>query len=157
MALRTGHIGLNVTDLDRSCTFYQDVFGLDVLGMSTEEGQRFAFLGNPDVSSDDFLDKLAITLWEQSGGGFSERTPGLHHLAFHVPSVDDVERVRDRVRSMGVDLLYDGQIVPHSDAFASGGIFFLDPDGLRLEVCAPAGVAAEAAVAGAAPSCGFFA
>lgn len=70
MALRTGHIGLNVTDLDRSCAFYQDVFGLEVLGQSTEEGQRFAFLGNPDVSSDDFLDKLAITLWEQSDGRF---------------------------------------------------------------------------------------
>lgn len=156
MALRTGHIGLNVTDLDRSCAFYQDVFGLEVLGQSTEEGQRFAFLGNPDVSSDDFLDKLAITLWEQSDGRFSERVPGLHHLAFHVESVDHVERVRDRVRGLGIELLYNGRIVPHSDAFDSGGIFFVDPDGVRLEVCAPAGVPKEDSIAGAAPSCGFF-
>ncbi|MFJ4940959.1 VOC family protein, partial [Streptomyces pseudovenezuelae] len=27
MTLRTGHIGLNVTDLDRSLAFYRDVLG----------------------------------------------------------------------------------------------------------------------------------
>lgn len=157
MAPRPGHVGLNVTDLDRSCAFYQQVFGLDLLGRSAEDGRRFAFLGNPDVESGDFLDKLAITLWEQSAGGFSTTTPGLHHLAFHVDSVGEVERLREHVQRLGVELLYGGEIVPHSDAFESGGFFFLDPDGVRLEVCAPAGVARDRAVAGAAPSCGFFA
>lgn len=156
MALRTGHVGLNVTDLARSRAFYVEVFGLEVLGESTQDGRGFAFLGNPDVKSDDFLDKLAITLWEQSNGAFSTETPGLHHLAFHVESVEEVERVRDQARSVGAELLYDGEIVPHSEDFESGGFFFLDPDGLRLEVCAPSGVARERAVAGAAPSCGFF-
>ena len=157
MALRTGHIGLNVSDLKRSSLFYQAVFGLEVLGESTDDGRRFIFLGNPDVHSDDFLDKLAITLWEQSSGTFSTQAPGLHHLAFHVESVEDVERIRDQVRNVGAEMIYGGEIVPHSEDFESGGFFFLDPDGLRLEVCAPAGVAKELAVAGAAPSCGFFA
>lgn len=156
MALRTGHVGLNVTDLSRSRSFYLEVFGLEVLGESTEDGRRFAFLGNPDVRSDVFLDKLAITLWEQSDGTFSSGTPGLHHLAFHVDSVEAVEQVRDRLQGLGVDLMHDGEIVPHSTDFDSGGIFFSDPDGIRLEVCAPAGVPTERAVTGAAPSCGFF-
>ncbi|MCD2195393.1 VOC family protein [Actinomycetospora endophytica] len=156
MALGTGHVGINVTDLDRSRRFYLEVLGLELLGESTEDGRRFAFLGNPDVSSEVFLDRLAITLWEQSTGTFSTHAPGLHHLAFHVDSVSDVERVRDRVQSLGVELLHGGEIVPHSTEFDSGGIFFLDPDGTRLEVCAPAGVATERAVTGAAPSCGFF-
>lgn len=156
MALRTGHVGMNVVDLARSQAFYCGVFGLEVLAESAEDGRAFAFLGNPDVTSAVLLDRLAITLWQQSSGTFSAVTPGLHHLAFHVDSVEDVERVRDQVLDRGIELLYDGQIVPHSDSFDSGGFFFLDPDGVRLEICAPAGVAKERAVAGAAPSCGFF-
>lgn len=156
MTLRTGHVGLNVTDLERSLAFYQQVFGLVVLGRSTEDGREFAFLGNPDVNSDVFLDQLAITLWQQADGTFSTGRPGLHHLAFNVASVEEVERVRDELTSMGVDLLYGGNVVPHSEDFTSGGIFFLDPDGIRLEVCAPDGVPRERAVAGAAPSCGFY-
>src|SRR4051794_21683401 len=120
MALRTGHIGLNVTDLSRSRAFYVEVFDLEVLGESTQDGRGFAFLGHPDGTSDDFLDKLAITLWEQSSGTFSTGTPGLHHLAFHVGSVEEVERVRDRARGAGAELLYDGEIVPHSADFESG-------------------------------------
>jgi catechol 2,3-dioxygenase-like lactoylglutathione lyase family enzyme len=156
MALRTGHVGLNVTNLARSQAFYESVFGLTQLAASTEEGRRFALLGNPDVESDDFLDQLAITLWEQADGGFSPSTPGLHHLAFHVSSVAEVERVRAQLSEMDVELLYEGEVVPHSEDFGSGGIFFRDPDGTRLEVCAPAGVSSEKAVSGAAPSCGFF-
>ncbi|MEZ5211646.1 VOC family protein [Gordonia sp. PP30] len=156
MPLHTGHIGLNVTDLDRSIAFYTGVLGFEVLGRSDEDGQKFAFLGDPNVASEVFLDKLAITLWEQSDGRFSTGNPGLHHLALHVDSVDEVERLRARVQDAGAELLYDGEIIPHSDAFSSGGFFFLDPDGLRLEVCAPDGVPTADAVAGATPSCGFF-
>jgi lactoylglutathione lyase len=156
MALRTGHVGINVTNLERSKQFYQAVLGLEVLGESAEEGKRFAFLGNPDVASEDFLDRLALTLWEQSTGRFATAQPGLHHLAFHVASVVEVEQVRSQLEGMGVELLYDAKIVPHSEDVSSGGIFFVDPDGIRLEVCAPAGVPREHAVAGAAPSCGFF-
>ena len=75
MTLRTGHVGLNITDLERSRTFYQEVFGLELLGQSTEDGQRFAFLGNPAIESDDFLDRLALTLWEQSDRRLLHRHP----------------------------------------------------------------------------------
>ena len=46
---QTGHVGLNVTDLDRSKEFYQDVLGFDVLGESRSSGQadRFIFLHPP--------------------------------------------------------------------------------------------------------------
>jgi catechol 2,3-dioxygenase-like lactoylglutathione lyase family enzyme len=156
MALRTGHVGLNVTDLSRSLPFYQQIFGLENLGESTEDGRRFVFLGNPDVKSEIFLDRLALTLWQQSKDTFETDRPGLHHLAFHVEQVEQVEEVRRQVQEMGIELLYSGELVPHSEDLDSGGIFFLDPDGIRLEVCAPQGAPREHAVAGAAPSCGFF-
>ncbi|MDT7621581.1 MAG: lactoylglutathione lyase, partial [Pseudonocardiales bacterium] len=39
----------------------------------------------------------------------------------------------------------------------SGGVFFTDPDGIRLEVYTPSGLAGkDAAPVGEAPTCGFF-
>ena len=54
VSFQTGHIGLNVSDLDRSKNFYQEVFGFTAVGESHEEGRRFAFLGQED--------KLVLTL-----------------------------------------------------------------------------------------------
>ncbi|WP_255784729.1 VOC family protein, partial [Mycobacteroides abscessus] len=41
----TGHIGLNVSDLERSIAFYRQAFGFDELAVSADGAQRFAFLG----------------------------------------------------------------------------------------------------------------
>ncbi|MGH3638428.1 MAG: VOC family protein, partial [Mycobacterium sp.] len=79
----TGHVGLNVTDAARSIAFYRRVFGFDLLGESTEEGREYAFLGHGD--------QLVLTLWQQSGDRFPTALPGLHHLAFNVPTAEDVD------------------------------------------------------------------
>ena len=44
--IQTGHVGLNVSDLEGSKRFYQEVLGFQVMGESQEEGRRFAFLGD---------------------------------------------------------------------------------------------------------------
>lgn len=141
-AFATGHVGLNVTDLERSVDFYTRVFGWSV----QQHGEGFAFLGDDA--------RLVLTLWTQSDGEFSARTPGLHHLSFQVDSVEAVQTAEERVREAGLRLYHDG-IVPHAEGASSGGIFFEDPDGIRLEVFTGAGVHGEAP-AGAAPTCGFF-
>ncbi|CAM5384646.1 Lactoylglutathione lyase OS=Streptomyces glaucescens OX=1907 GN=SGLAU_12060 PE=4 SV=1 [Streptomyces glaucescens] len=38
MTLRTGHVGLNVTDLGRSLAFYRDLLGFTLLTEGKEEG-----------------------------------------------------------------------------------------------------------------------
>jgi len=145
---RTGHIGLNVTDLNRSSKFYQDIFGFQEIKASHEEGREFAFLADGDT--------LVLTLWKQSEGQFSPSTPGLHHLSFQVNSIDDVRSAEGRVRSSGARLHHNG-IVPHAEGAQSGGIFFEDPDGTRLEIFTATGAdEASAPNAGGAPTCGFF-
>ena len=47
-------------------------------------------------------------------------------------------------------------VVAHSEGSHSGGIFFADPDGIRLEIFAPTGAEESPAPGGEAPTCGFF-
>ncbi|MGY1895470.1 VOC family protein [Nocardia gipuzkoensis] len=145
--LATGHIGLNVSDLDRSVEFYRRALGFEQLAASTDAQRRWAFLGAGG--------KLVVTLWEQSDGAFSTETPGLHHLSFQVDSIDQVRAVERVLRELSVAFAHDG-VVAHGEGVASGGIFFTDPDGIRLEVYAPSGAEAAPAPSGAAPTCGFF-
>lgn len=143
----TGHIGLNVTSLQRSKQFYQDVFGFELAGESTEAGRAFAFLVNEG--------QTVLTLWQQSNGRFPGNTPGLHHLSFAVDHIDKVKMVENKVRELGAKLYHDG-IVPHAEGAQSGGVFFEDPDGIRLEVYALQGADGRPAPSGEAPTCGFF-
>lgn len=142
-----GHIGLNVTDLERSVSFYRRALGFDQLGASTEGEHRYAFLGLDGV--------LRLTLWQQSDGTFSAHTPGLHHLSFQVDTIEQVRAVEAVLKELGAPFAHDG-VVAHREGAASGGIFFSDPDGIRLEVYAPSGADAEPAPNGSAPTCGFF-
>jgi lactoylglutathione lyase len=145
--MQTGHIGLNVSDLDRSKNFYQRVFGFEVVGESQEDGRRFVFLSEGR--------KLVLTLWQQGEGRFDKQRPGLHHLSFQVATIEDVKQAEQKLRELQVPLFYDG-IVPHAEGAESGGIFFEDPDGIRLEIYAPTGAAHRTAPTPGAPSCGFF-
>lgn len=145
--LQTGHIGLNVTDLDRSVGFYRQVFGFDVQAEGHDAGRAYAFLGREG--------RLVLTLWQQSRGEFATTRPGLHHLSFQVDSIDDVRAAEARLRELSARLHHDG-VVPHAEGAASGGIFFADPDGIRLEIYTAVIGEAAPAPGGAAPTCGFF-
>jgi lactoylglutathione lyase len=147
MAFTPGHIALNVTDLARSTAFYRTVFAFDVVAERTDGDRRFAFLGQEGA--------LVLTLWEQSAGTFAIDRPGLHHLSFEVADIDAVRRAEAVLRELDVDFAYDG-IVPHGEGAASGGVFFADPDGVRLEIYAPTGADVASAPTSGAPTCGFF-
>lgn len=143
---RTGHVGINVTDLGRSVDFYGAALGLDVMGRSDTDGRRYAFLGAGDA--------LVLTLWEQATAGFSAEAAGLHHLSFQADDIAQVQATEQRLKALGAAFTHDG-IVPHAEGAASGGIFFTDPDGTRLEVFAPDGAQGHAPTEDG-PTCGFF-
>ena len=66
-----------------------------------------------------------------------------------------MRKAEERLRARNATFLYNG-VVPHAEGSQSGGIFFEDPDGTRLEIFAPSGAGALHAPVTDAPSCGFF-
>lgn len=98
---------------------------------------------------------MLLTLWEQSDGRFEKHKPGLHHLAFQVSTLDQVREAERRLRELNVHFHYEG-VVPQAEGASSAGIFFEDPDGMRLEIYCPSAVCNQPAPFADAPSCGFF-
>ncbi|MFF4569091.1 VOC family protein [Streptomyces sp. NPDC001410] len=148
MTLHTGHTGLNVTDLDRSLAFYRDVLGFTLLAEGKEDDRRYAFLGDGGEGP-------VLTLWQQARQGYDGGRAGLHHLAFTADSMDRVREYETALRGAGVEFAHEG-VVAHREGAASGGIFFHDPDGTRLEIAAPLGAETAPAPNASAPTCGFF-
>jgi catechol 2,3-dioxygenase-like lactoylglutathione lyase family enzyme len=146
-SLQAGHVGLNVTDLGRSLDFYRQVFGFETQGQGSEDGRHWAFLGRDG--------RLLVTLWQQSEGTFPTALPGLHHLSFEVETIEEVRAAEDTLRGLSAGFAHEG-VVPHREGASSGGIFFTDPDGIRLEIYTATGADTAPAPSGAAPTCGFF-
>ncbi|GGT09891.1 VOC family protein [Nonomuraea spiralis] len=147
MSFRPGHVGLNVTDLDRSKEFYSRVFGFTVSHESQEDGRRFALLTQDG--------DLVVTLWQQSENRFSTALPGLHHLSYGVADADALSRAEQVVKEIGATV-HHGGVVPHGEGASYGGLYFEDPDGIRLEIYAPGAAGDRPAPTPGAPTCGFF-
>lgn len=143
----TGHVGLNVNDLARSTEFYRDVFGFVVSNESTGPDHKYAMLAQNG--------KLVLTLWQQSAAEFSRATAGLHHLSFQADSAGQIREIETKLRARGAKLIYDG-IVLHGEGASSGGLFFEDPDGIRLEIFTTEGLEDYSAPEKGASACGFF-
>jgi len=143
MKVTTGHVGINVTSLERSKQFYMAAFGLDIMGDSTEEGKKFVFLTDGE--------RLVLTLWEQSVGRFDPKAPGLHHLSFEMDSVEKLREAEAKIKDLGAEFLYDG-IVAHGEGAPSGAFYFEDPDGTRLEIYSADAGEGHSAPSGEAPT-----
>jgi len=106
--------------------------------------------GWDDLAGVDLRGKIAVVLASAPGPGDARFFPGVAHAV-----AADTRAKLERLRARGATFAYDG-IVAHGEGAQSGGIFFEDPDGTRLEIyAANAGTAVNAPVSGA-PTCGFF-
>lgn len=120
--MRIMHTCLNVVDLDRSITFYQDRLGLKLTRRFEvkENNADIAFLEDPDGSA------VELTHWRDKkqlaeGDNFD-------HIAF---GVKDMKATMERLRGQGVTIAME----PFTLKGGSHQIVFIkDPDGNWLEL-----------------------
>ena len=120
---RLGHVVLQVSDLERSVTFYTQILGFKVSDVYPEELQPggFAFLRcNTDHHC------LALV---GAGPGQSKHIE-LHHIAFEVGTLEEVIRARDRLRAQNVPLSFEGR----RRAGCQISVEFHDPDNHSVEI-----------------------
>ena len=120
---RLGHVVLQVSDLERSVSFYTQVLGFKVSDVYSEDLQPggFAFLRcNTDHHS------IALV---GAGPGQSKHLE-LHHIAFEVGTLEEVFRVRDRLRADKVPMTFEGR----RRAGCQISVEFLDPDNHCVEI-----------------------
>jgi len=137
---RVGHVGIHVTDLDRSLAWYRDILGLTLTGRWPYGGGEMAFMR---FASDHhnivlFTHPTKITA-ENRDAGYN----ALQHIALEVDSRDEWLKALGDLRKKGVEII-QGPLIhgPEGGNGASsflGGsgsrsFYFLDPDGNRLEL-----------------------
>jgi glyoxylase I family protein len=120
------HVAVTVSDLAASEAWYTEVLGTEpVLDEDTGPFRHIVYaLGGTLLGLHGFPD-LA------SKEPFSERTPGLDHVAFGCASRDELVEWAARLDELGVA---HGGIV---DAPYGSGLSFRDPDNIALELFAP--------------------
>src|SRR5262245_2505321 len=122
---RLNHAVLYVRDVERSVAFYRDVLGFRPVAMA-EGLSGAAFLQAPGSTNDHDLGLFQIG----SAAGASQAgraTVGLYHLAWEVDTLDELERLADRLQDTGA-------LVGASDHSSTKSLYAHDPDGLEFEV-----------------------
>jgi catechol 2,3-dioxygenase-like lactoylglutathione lyase family enzyme len=61
--------------------------------------------------------------------------PGLNHLAFHAPSRQFVDELTRELKARGTTILYPDKH-PHASGIESYGVFFEDPERMKVEIMA---------------------
>jgi catechol-2,3-dioxygenase len=121
---RMNHAVLYVRDARRQQQFYADVLGFTTV-IDGPDGQ-FVFMRAP--ASANHHDIAFFTIGADAGPSTAGRgAVGMYHLAWEVPTLDDLAVMRDRLAAAGA-------LVGASDHGANKSLYAHDPDGLEFEV-----------------------
>ena len=132
------HLRLTVTDLERSRRFYTGLLGFEVAVESPPADDPSAaevfkvLFGGVVMIRGNLL--MGLRPMAAAGDRFDPDRVGLDHLSFGVASRADLE---------AAVALFDSHGVPHGEITTLGGfgidvLPFEDPDGVQLELTAPA-------------------
>ena len=133
------HVGLATLDMDATKDFYEGVLGFETVrydrfGISEGGQVRHLFMDIGDGQLISFMEPTGVngipaTFDAGINGGLGVPN-SFYHVAFEADSVENLERVRERLDSRGV------KVTPVMDHDWCRSIYFFDPDGILLEFAA---------------------
>ena len=126
------HVATLTADMARTVKFYRDAFDAELVFEMDAKGDH------PRMSILDLGGGAALNVFEVPADEIigERRRQGhrgaIDHYALAVSSRDELEAVKDRLVAAGAEI---GEI---QRLGSEGSLFFRDPDGMELEVCAAA-------------------
>jgi len=116
-----GHIVLNVTDVERSTRFYRDVVGFQVSRYRPDGTGAFLTCGVVHHN-------LALFRAPAGARPIQKGAIGLNHFAFKVESYQALQAAHKRLVAANATI---DHIVDHG---MTRSVYFLDPDGIEMEL-----------------------
>ena len=117
---RLNHAVLFVRDLDRAVDFYRRAFGFEVI---SETAGKAAFLRARGSANHHDLGLFASPSQTRPPLG----TPGLYHLAWEVPTIENLAEARATLAEFSA-------LIGESDHGATKSLYGKDPDGNEFEI-----------------------
>jgi glyoxylase I family protein len=145
MARVTGvdHVGVTVSEMDRSLGFWRDLLGLEVLGRGTVEWEHLDRLVALEGTRIEWCElalpgggKVELSRYHCPVGApvapGEENEPGRSHLSL---LVDDLAGMLATLRDAGVPARTEEPVEIPVGAYAGGkAAYVFDPDGIELEL-----------------------
>ena len=122
------HVVITVNDLAKSRAFYDRLLPSLGYRLLFEEKDAFGFRG-----ADGLKLFFAAAHQENKGVPFDRYRVGLHHLAFNASDRAFVDSVHGKLVEWGVVIVDPPAEYPQYEP-GYYAVFFLDPDGIKLEV-----------------------
>jgi catechol 2,3-dioxygenase len=147
-----GHVGIAVTNIEKSLEFYRDVVGLKLTGLwgkpYRKNRQCFVRIDNMHhnivfFEIDESIDRASLDITDTA----KRHKPGLHHIAFEFPEREDWLLAMEGVKAKGIPFVSGPYVHGHEADYyeaddngmgfvggsGSHAFYICDPDGNRLE------------------------
>ena len=143
------HVGVTVSDLERSIAFYRDILGLAFQGRITMDGPEteklfgrtgcaanIAYLRGTELVDGPTVELIQFVDRASHRAPTDIFTTSISEICFRT---DDIRREYTRLRELGVEFLSEPQPFDFTaDGYGkSDAVYLRDPDGLILELMEP--------------------